>query len=507
MSLLALSRNACTKLYEDAIRSQDPTALRTLCKSDLFFLLTRGCKRIDMDNDWCFARCREVQQAPDGYLDLWAREHYKSSIITFGMTILNNLNNPELTFGFFSHTRPIAKAFLIQIKREFEMNTFLQNLFPDVLFKDPQKESPLWSLDSGIILKRKGNPKEATIEAWGLVDGQPTSKHFGILVYDDVVTKESVTTPEMIEKVTDALALSYNLGAKDGKRRYIGTRYHQLDTYKIIMDRGSANPRIYPATTDGKTEGTPVFMTTEALAKKRADMGPYIFGAQMLLNPVAESTQGFKDEWLERYQLSAIRQKWNYYLLCDPANEKTKKSDSTVMAVIGLAPDLNYYLVDGVRDRMNLTERARILITLHRKWKPIKTVYEKYGKDADIDHVKQAQDREEYRFSIEAVGGSMAKNDRIRRLIPIFEQHRFWIPRRMIYKTVAGDIRDFAHDLLTDEYSFFPVCSHDDMLDCLSRIADISISFPKEETKLPYGIPRKENIYDPLRPSHNKVLG
>ena len=98
------------------------------------------------------------------------------------------------TVGIFSHTRPIAKAFLRQIKNELERNEWLKELFPEVLWEDPRK-APKWSEDEGIVVKRSSNPKESSVEAWGLVDGQPTSKHFGALVYDDIVTRESVTTP------------------------------------------------------------------------------------------------------------------------------------------------------------------------------------------------------------------------------------------------------------------------------------------------------------------------
>ena len=60
---------------------------RTLALSDLFFLGVYVLNRPDADNDWMFARAREVQAAPNGYLDLWAREHGKSSIITNWLTI------------------------------------------------------------------------------------------------------------------------------------------------------------------------------------------------------------------------------------------------------------------------------------------------------------------------------------------------------------------------------------------------------------------------------------
>src|SRR5690606_16861901 len=110
--------------------------------------------------------------APDGFLDLWAREHYKSTIITFGLTVQDILRShgadledpPELTIGIFSHTRPIAKSFLRQIKQEFEGNSKLKALFPDVLYANPHRDSPKWSEDDGIVVKRKSNRREATVE-------------------------------------------------------------------------------------------------------------------------------------------------------------------------------------------------------------------------------------------------------------------------------------------------------------------------------------------------------
>src|SRR5688572_25750309 len=75
--------------------------VRILVCADLFYLLARVCRRVDMLNDFAFRRCREVEAEPDGRLDLWAREHFKSSIITFGLTLQDVLKDPETTFGIF----------------------------------------------------------------------------------------------------------------------------------------------------------------------------------------------------------------------------------------------------------------------------------------------------------------------------------------------------------------------------------------------------------------------
>lgn len=440
------------------------------CRTDLYFLLRYGLRRKDCHNAWVYERCREVQADPDGYLDLWAREHYKSTIITYAKTIQDILCNPEITIGIFSHTRPIAKAFLRQIKQEFETNGLLKGWFPDILWNNPQKESPKWSEDEGIVVKRSSNPKEATVEAWGVVDGQPTSKHFAVLIYDDVVTKESVTSPDMMRKTTDSLALSYNLGSIEGVRRFIGTRYHLNDTYRTIIERGTARPRLYAATKDGKVEGEPVFLTREQLAEKRSDMGPYVFACQMLQDPKADETQGFKEEWLK--YATSNHHSLNRVILIDPASAKKKESDYTAGWVLGLGSDRNIYVLDMARDRLSLTQRADLVMNWHRRWQPMGVGYEHYGMMADIEHIRDRQERENYRFAITELGGSMPKVDRIRRLIPWFEKGRIFLHPKLVKTNYEGVSVDLTKAFIDEEYLLFPVALHDDMLDSLARVLD-----------------------------------
>jgi predicted phage terminase large subunit-like protein len=447
-------------------------------KADLFFLLVYVLGRRDADSDWTFQRCREVQASPDGHLDLWARGHYKSTIITYALTIWDIINDPEITVGVFSHTRPIAKAFLRQIKRELETNQWLKSLFPDTLYADPQNESPKWSEDEGITVKRKSNPKEATVEAWGLVDGQPTSKHYRLRVYDDVVTRESVTTPEMMAKTTEAFELSLNLGSRGGIMRGIGTRYHFNDTYRTVMERGTLKARLYPATSDGMVDGEPVYLSRDELAQKRRDMGPYVFGAQMLQDPTADEKQGFKMQWIKHARTT--HRGHNLVILVDAASAKKKTSDYTAMWCLGLGPDKNLYVHDMLRDRLSLTERADALFAWHRKWQPMAVGYERYGLMADVEHFKDRMDRENYRFTITELGGVMAKADRIRRLIPWFEQGRIYIPPSLTKTNYEGRTVDLVQSFTNDEYLPFPVGTHDDMLDALARFLDedLPIAWP-----------------------------
>ena len=472
--LWACTREEAQRFYAEAWGEKSWPLIAELGRKDRFFLLTWILNRKDMDRDWLYARCREVERDPDGYLDLWAREHYKSTIITFGGVIQEIIKDPEITIGIFSHTKPVAKTFLIQIKTELETNVRLKEAYPNIFFKNPAKDPACrtWSEDKGLVVKRKSNPKEATVEANGLVEGMPVGRHYRLMVYDDVVTQESVTTPEQIEKTTQAWELSGFLGQVEGGRRWhIGTRYHFNDTYKTILDREAAIPRTYPATEDGLPGGHPVLISEESLAKTRREKGPYVFACQYLLNPVADDAQGFKREWLKFYEDQIDPKGMNVYVTVDPANEKKKNSDFSVFWVLGLAADNNLYVLDCVRDRVNLTERADILFSLHRQWKPLAVAYEKYGKDADIQHIEDRMRRENYRFNIVEVGGPVRKEDRIRALVPMFENGRVWLPEEMIRESDGRKI-DLVKHFISDEYLAFPVSQYDDMLDGLARVLD-----------------------------------
>lgn len=474
------------RVYFQAHQDRNPFSLKRKADRAIDSYLCRDTRIVDSveEIDSVPTRCIQV----DGGMYLAGKQlvpTHNSSIITFGKTIQDILRDPDITFGLFSHTRPIAKAFLRQIMREFENNETLHAAFPDILWGKDIRSAPKWSEDDGIVVKRKQNPNAATIEAWGLVDGQPTSKHFKVLLYDDIVVQASVTTPEMITKTMTALEQSYNLGVTPGGvRRFVGTRWHFNDAYKTIKDRGTAIPREHPGKIGGVEEGESVFWPEEVHLQKRRDMGPYTYAAQILMNPKADAMQGFKREWLRFY--SKIKpEEMNTYILVDAASSKKKGSDYTSMWVIGLGKDGNYYALDFVRDRLNLKERGDRLFELHRKWKPKQVRYERYGMMGDIEHIKSRQEDESYRFDITEVAGQTSKTDRIKRLLPIFEQGRFYLPKSLFITNWERVPVDLVHAFIEEEYMAFPVSIHDDMLDALARICepDLKLVWPKESTK------------------------
>lgn len=496
------------KYYDELIHYQTNQELTRIIigelgRHDRFFLLTHLLNRVDAVHPWVYERCREVEASTDGHIDLWSRGHYKSTIITFAGSLQEIIQDPDVTIGIFSHTRPIARAFLRQIKLEMETNSMLKIVYPDIFWQNPHKDALLWSEEAGITVKRKSNPKEATVESWGLVDGQPTSKHFKLRIYDDVVTRESVTTGEQIMKTTEAWELSLNLSSRPPREWTIGTRYHFADTYKTMMDRGVMKARIYPATDNGTPDGKPVFLSQAEWDKKKKESGPYIVACQLLLNPVAGSEQDLKPEWIRTWEIRPHTV--NVYILCDPADSKSKGACNTAMSVLALDSAHNKYLVDGACHKMNLKERWETLKELHKHWtnqpgvQGVYVGYEKYGFQSDIQHFNQMMEIENYYFPIEEVSwthdDTKAKDDRIKRLVPDLSSWRFFFPyegeetkrQRMARENgqshlIAKPIKRIDQDrkvynlvqwVLNNEYLLFPATTSKDFLDSMSRIYDM----------------------------------
>ncbi len=456
------------ELYEKVLQEGDIDRIRWFCRHDRYFLLTCILNRRDAVHPWIYDRCREVEAESDGLLFLWSRYHYKSTIITYAGSIQEILKDPEITIGIFSNVKALAEKCVGQIMRSLD-DKKLYGLFPDILFKNPPRSG--WSQQNGFTVKRKGNSKEPTCQGCGIIEGQPTGAHYGLRIYDDVVTQESVTTPDKIAKTTYMWRLSIALGtAKDDRSWYLGTRYHPNDTYQFMIDEKILKPHIRICTDE---KGKSVLMSEKHLAKTRKQMGDRTYSCQMNQKPVGEGVKMFKDIWWHTLEEMPPASKLNRYIIVDGAKSQKKAGDPdfTCMIVLGLGRDKNYYILDGLLDRLNLAQRTRALFDLVEMWTPNDVFYEQHGAQCDKEHMDGEMDRLFWHFVIHEIDQKgIPKIKRIEWLVPLFEQAKIWFPARLMKYTVLNEPYDFVQDFYNKEFSIYPVVSHDDRLDNLANI-------------------------------------
>lgn len=469
-----------SKDFWEALSKQNRTTrtnvLRHLAKTDLYFLCRYVIGWGFYDSKYARWFCEKVQRDP-WCLWLVARGHLKSLTITCAHTIQCILNEPDKSTLILSYSMPMAKSFLRQIKHILETNERLKQLFPDVLYQNPDKQSPKWTEDA-ITVKRKSTRKEATVETTGLVEGQKIGLHCDFLKYDDVVVPASVNTPDMIEKTTKAWEMSANLGMKTSptKKAYCGTRYHYFDTYSVMIARGIQTKKI-PATHDGTMNGTPIYMTREALEEELTTQGIYTFSSQMLLNPVSDKDKKFRREWIQYWD--ELPPNLRLYQIGDPANAKKKKSDWTAFGVLGMDSDGNTYIIDVIHDKLELGERYTQYIALYDKHRPHILGYERYGMQADLEFFRLESKRTgRTMLPINEIGGTLSKEDRILRLVPDMQSGKVFLPRKLErWCSYDEKMIDITERILT-ELDNFPMGQHDDLIDMISRIYDLRPIMP-----------------------------
>lgn len=342
------------------------------------------------------------------------------------------------------------------------------------------------------------------------VGGQILGDGGDFIVCDDLLKADEANSDTVLEStnnwVDQALIPRLNNPAT-GRIVMVAQRLSMRDPVGHLLDKGGWHHLCLPAEFHKKTiidlngkqwvkeEGDlldPVRLTRAVLDEKQRDLGSLGYAGQYMQSPTPPDGGDFKPGWLQYYNPQAKTfscQGMNIYILYDPANSKKKASghdpDYTAAMVLGLGSDNNYYWLDGVRDRLNPTERVQMLINLHKKWnalsgKPPRVVCEQYGMMTDAFYIQQAQKNINYRFSLVSVGGAMRKVDRIRRLVTPFEERRVYIPNSLPYTDSNKGYVDLVESFV-GEYETFPVGRHDDMLDAMSRIfePEVSASFPR----------------------------
>jgi len=457
--------------------------LRHHCLTDRFFLMERFLRATlwlrvasEKKRRYLYEFIRKVEKDEFGYVDLAARYHVKSLGLTYAGRIQWMLRDPERTTGIFSFKQSLAKSFLKQIKTELEINVELKALFDDILYMNPEKESPKWNENEGIVIKRKGNPKELTLEAVGLVDSQKTGMHYNELWFDDAIEKTCAGSQVFMEKAEDAIRLAIGgLGTHDKVYGAVGTRWKLFDAYENLEKSGVFKLRRTDATDDNTRSGNPLFLTPEEWEQSQKEFTSYQFSCQMLNDPQADSAKSFQMSWLKFYKELGNWRAMNRYIVVDPATSKKKNSDYTAMLVMGLARDGNYYVLDMVHDRLSMHERVDKLFGLVHKWDIKgngKVGYEKYGMMADIEAIKARQAQSMDYWEVIELGGKTAKEDRIEKLMPIYEKQRMYMPQSFLYRNWEGQSVDVIQYFIDWEYVPFPNGAHDDIMDAMARIVD-----------------------------------
>jgi len=312
--------------------------------------------------------CIEVEASDGQYL---IGKHFvptHNSSIRKARNIQRLLKYPDRCQMIVSHTRPAAKKHLIPIKQVLENSVFLKTFFDDRLYGNPDKESPKWSEDGGLVEKgHKDSRLEANLEAWGLKDGMPIGSHFDYIDIDDLETKDDVKNPDVVYQVREAVDLCNFLLSETGVISFWGTPYSHEGIYIPHISgklKADGTPkykfRRKPCTDNGRMDGNPVLMDKTAMLDLFAELnreegGQYAINCQMLIDSSPVGSRKFNPEDIHEIEPELIPRNVLKFMMVDPAgDDKGKKSDAWAIIVCGVDPKVddigasNVYIMNAI---------------------------------------------------------------------------------------------------------------------------------------------------------------
>jgi len=161
-------------------------------------------------------------------LILAPRGHGKTTICNICYVIWFLVRKPDGRVLIVSNTQSQASGFLMEIKSQMRSKPVLRQVFG--------REGGRWRDDMLILPKRRRIAKEASIVATGVL-GPIISRHFDLIILDDVVDEENATSEVLREKlrVWYSKVLLPTL-EPDGELHILGTRYHPDDLYQSLIN-------------------------------------------------------------------------------------------------------------------------------------------------------------------------------------------------------------------------------------------------------------------------------
>lgn len=516
------ARNKFTILYK-----------RWLCRNDLFFLTCiTGHEKIAQWGDFYRPFCDDVslmnwkvvelgiqpksEMMPEiddelsmQRLYLRYRGYYKTTIVTIVHSLQLLLNFPNIHIvlchnkqrtssdnleaikNIFLNKAKLSKETLDIIKKRYGIHTELsmRELFPECI--PAGKE---WGSAEKFSLANRSDMQrpEDSVEAVG-VDTEITGGHWQIAKKNDLVTEKAVNTEEQIKKTMDWDS-RFNKGHFDHLNQplqdYEGTRYHHGDLYSVKKNDTRINiseTTIVKDLTKFKQGDDNQIEHPERYSRKDIEdlMGDdmWVFMCQLMLRPEDPEKMQFNSNMIQYYE--SIPDGCFNYLLIDPATARKKKSDYTVMLVVGvlvIEDKVCKFILDGIRDKIDAKKRVDIAIDLSKKYKVRDIGWEAIGfQDTDCFYFEERRRKEHFKVNVtEIKSHAMSKEDRIRGLIPEYSNGEWYWPEKgkiIRQGNFSGKNYDLTEEMELEMMSF-PLAQHDDLLDSMTFLNRLNISKP-----------------------------
>ena len=222
------------------------------------------------------------------------------------------------------------------------------------------------------------------------------------------------------------------------------------------------------------------------------------FWQEFMLQIAPKENLLFETDKIRRYSAMAIKEQlpnFTYYISVDLAISQKDSADYTVIAVIGVNDNADWFLIDGFFGRVKPDETIQRVFEFVKMYRPYSVVLEKVAFQTSMKtFMEQEMVRQGIYFGIDMVSRPQHKNSKlsvIKSLQPIVNNGKLWLPDGYISSFVTELLEEM--NLITNDKI---LAKHDDLVDALAQLTLIPILVQQPVRKF------EENSYKAVKNSY-----
>lgn len=352
--------------------------LQEKCRYNLVFLANRMMKFEKVRPDYPYIQDAAKFLAQDALrmLLLASRWFLKTTLLSVYIVqnILRDFENTwMLKSGVYENAQQVLKLIYYR-----SVTPEMQEVWGDL-------RGDTWSFSALDFAYRKPSQQDRVhnIDISG-AQSETTGRHYTNGGFDDLTGEKNTETEAQMKKAWDDY--QYKLLLIDNIILQTATRWKPNDVPGRILEENEGKPDSDPLKykiffRPGETEISPkVYVPTfpeeyprEWLEARRSELAAFRYSAQILLKPIAEDEQIFKEQDILPYMYDSYFDIKDIilrlYIITDPASSQARHADRTAIGVLGVSPTYHVYVMDERVGKFSTVKTIDHIFELREKWR------------------------------------------------------------------------------------------------------------------------------------------
>lgn len=333
------------------------------------------------------------------------------------------------------------------------------------------------------------------VKGYGAKTGVRGSKEMGkrprLAVLDDLISDDDARSPTVIAAVEDTIykAVDHALHPARNMIIWSGTPFNAKDPLYKAVESGAWRVNVYPVCNQFPCAeedflGAWPDRFPFSFVKKKFDTAMKVgkvdtFNQELMLRIMSDEDRLIQDgeiSWYRKKNVLQFKSNFNFYITTDFATSEKQSADFSVISVWAYNYNGDWYWVDGICRRQDMSANLTDLFTLVSKWRPLGVGIEVSGQQSGfIPWIQDMMIQKNIFFVLTSENNSTKpgirpntnKMQRFNTVVPLFKLHKIYFPEE---EKTTSVMMEMVNELSLASASGFR-SKKDDFIDTISMLS------------------------------------